>query len=155
MAAGVAAICSLGLTWGVGGGDSSGGDYIPGWYAPGSCITVYDYNGGASMDCTSGFVSPGRSTGYGSSTGATGSGQPARVFLALGAAAVVFGYRRRDRRLLVAAPVIMAVGLAVTGLNPGPGMVVYTIGLACLVWGLHLDGVLRLAARSPRAPSPA
>lgn len=155
VAAAVAAFCSLGLTWGTGGADSSGGDYIPGWYSPGSCITVYDFDGGASMDCTSGFVSPGYSTGYGISAGATGAGQPARVFLALGAAAVVFGYRRRDRRLVAAAPVLVAVGLAVTGLDPGPGMVAYTIGLACLVWGLHLDGALRVGSRSQRAPSPA
>lgn len=154
VAAGVAAICSLGLTWGIGGASSSG-DYIPGWYAPGYCTTVYDDDGGASMDCTSGFVSPGYYTGYGSSTGATGAGQPARVFLALGAAAVVFGYRRQDRRLVAAAPVIMTIGLAVTGLNPGPGMVAYTLGLACLVWGLRLDGVLRVRPRTPRALSPA
>lgn len=150
MVASVGAICSLGLTWGGGG---STGEYLPGWYTAGTCISVYDYDGYASLDCTGGYVSPGYYTA--GSTDFTGADQPARVFLALAAAAAVVGYRRRDRRLVVAAPVILAVGLVVTGLSPGPGMVAYSVGLACLSWGLHLDGALRFSRRTMPNPSPA
>lgn len=150
MAAGVAALCSLGLAWGSG---SSSGAYSPGWYTAGTCITVYDADGYASLDCTGGYISPGYYTP--GSAGPSGASQPARVFLAIAAAAAVVGYRSRDRRLVLAAPVIMAVGLAVTGLNPGPGMVAYSVGLACLSWGLHLDGALRFSRRTMPNPSPA
>lgn len=152
--AGVAALCSLGLSWGAGGGGEGSLQYVPGSYTPGFCSTSYGADGWAYTDCSAGSASPGYILGSGTGTSGTGSTQPARVFLALAATAVVFGYRRSDRRLVLAAPVMMAVGLAVTGLNPGPGMVAYTFGLACLVWGLHLDGALRLPRRAPSTLSP-
>lgn len=151
----MAALCSLGLTWGAGGAGGASGEFVPGWYTPSFCSTSYGAGGWAYTDCSGGYASPGFIVGSGTGPSGAGATQPARVFLAFGAAVVVLGYRRSDRRLVVAAPVIMAVGLAVTGLNPGPGMVAYTIGLACLVWGLHLDGALRLTRRSASPLLPA
>lgn len=143
--------CSLGLAWSSSGGLDLGLGY--GYnYSPGFCSTSYDYDGYAYTECTGGY-SFGLQYRYEEGATPSGASLEARVFLALTAAAVVVGYRRRDRRLVVAAPVLMFAGLVVTGLNPGPGMVAYVLGFGALLYGLHLDGAIRLAGRTGTRPT--
>lgn len=128
IAAGVLVLLSLALPWtGAGSGST-----IPGWYAPGSCIPVYDYDGFATLDCTAGFFSPGWSrAGFSAQPGyATGM----RVFLAVGVVVFVAGLRRGARRLRIGGLAVVVAGLAVH-LDTHAGQLVFVTALGLLWFG--------------------
>lgn len=55
VAAAACAALSLGLPWTIG----LKGAYGTTLFTPGNCVTVYDYQGYASLECTTGMVFPG------------------------------------------------------------------------------------------------
>lgn len=151
----VAGLLSLGLPW----ASAADGKYIPGWYVPGSCITVYDANGYPSMDCSAGMIGPGFFVAGHGAYG--GLGTAARVFVVAVALVIWLALRKRSRPLAVTAVALAAAGLALGGLRPRAGQLVYLAGMVLLVLALRdarLLGVRTLRPeplrRSPHAAGP-
>lgn len=102
--AGALAALAMCLPWTTG----LSGYYIAGWYAPGSCVTVYGYDGYASLECTSGYVSPGfYSAGVAAAPGYVTS---MRLFVAVAVLLLYLARRRGDRRLTSAGMLVAAAG---------------------------------------------
>lgn len=132
----VAAVLALALPW----SSATDATYIPGWFVPGSCVTEYDLDGWPSMYCTTGMMSPGM---FFPGVGAYGGKDTAvRVLLAAVVALVVFARRRRSDVLARAAVAVAVVGLALGGLRPRAGQLVYLAGIVLLVLALRADGLL-------------
>lgn len=144
--AAAAAVLALMLPW----SSSADGGYVPGWFVPGSCVTVYDYDGWPSMECTTGTISPGF---YVAGVGAAGGKDTAvRVVIAAVVALVVLARRRRSARLGTVAVLAAVAGLTLGGLLPRPGQLAYLAGVALLAAALHRDGLLgRLPGARPGA----
>lgn len=146
----LATVLSVGLPWSATG--LSPGSYLPGYYTPGFCATVYDYDGYASMDCGPGYLSPGfYLSGYGFG-GEAGASHPARVFIAVGLLLVVLGYRRGSAQVLTAALLIGAVGFLAYGVSPAAGQLSFGLALAALWLALRADGI-RLRWRGSGRPA--
>ena len=111
----------------------------PGYFMPGFCYTRYDYEGWAYTQCDPYYQ-------YGSITPTemNGFAHPVRVLLLLAVLAVVVGYRRASRGLLLAAPALAAVGLFAFGVTGRPGQLVFAAAIGALLMALHVDGVLKV-----------
>jgi hypothetical protein len=151
IAAGLAGVMSLGLPW-ASGGDST---YLPGWYVPGTCVTVYDPDGWASTDCSTGIITPGiLLPGHGAYGGKSTA---ARVFVVLVAVLVAFALRRGSSALARTALLVAGLGLVLGGLRPRTGQLVYAGGMLLLAVALGRAGLLTLGRRPvgqdpPRRP---
>ncbi len=134
--AGIAAVLALALPW----SSPSDAAYLPGWFVPGSCVTEYDLDGWPSMYCTPGMMSPGM---YFPGTGAAGGKDTAVRVLLVAVIALVLLARRRLSTALARAAVVMAVlGLALGGVRPRSGQLVYLAGMGMLLLALRADGLL-------------
>lgn len=135
-------VLSLGMPWiFLQGTDSS---FIPGWFLPGTCVTVYDLDGWASSDCTPGTVAPGiLLPGTRGTTGA-GMEHSGRFGLAWGLLMTIIGLQTGRRHLLTWGG--LGLGL-VTGLSTGGGGVTSGVLLAWAASALLIisgtDGALR------------
>jgi len=141
------AALSLGLPWG-----TAGSAYVSGYFTPGMCATVYDYEGWASLDCTAGFVSPGFVLGGGEYTGAQ---HPARLFIAVVIALLVTGLRRHPVMTSRTAVVVGTVGFLAFGVQPAAGQLALAVSVAASWTSLRAAGghLLPEAVRRPRTPS--
>ncbi len=135
-------IVSLGMPWiFVSGTDST---YVPGWFVPGFCTTVYDLDGWAFSECTQGVVNPGLYLpGTNGSTGA-GLEHTGRFGLAWALVMIAMAHRTGHKRYLLWGGV--GLGL-VTGLSTGTGVVTSGVTLAwvasAILIGTGSDGALR------------
>src|SRR5699024_7003071 len=113
LSAALAGGLSLGLPW----RSAADAVYLPGWYMPGSCATVYDLDGWPSLECTSGSM--GFDTLIRAAGAAGGKELAVRVLLAAVVVLVVLARRRRAAGLATGTVVTAAVGLALAGLALG------------------------------------
>lgn len=142
----IAAVFALALPW----SSPSDAAYVPGWFVPGSCVTEYDLDGWPSMYCTPGMLSPGM---FFPGTGAAGGKDTAiRVLLVAVIALVVLARRRHSTALARAAVAVAVLGLALGGLRPRSGQLVYLAGMALLVLALRADGLLGRTGRPMHLP---
>jgi hypothetical protein len=149
VAAALAAVMSLGLPW-ASGADST---YLPGWYVPGTCVTVYDPDGWASTDCSTGTFTPGIFLpGHGAYGG---KNTAARVFVILATVLVVWALRRGSGTLARLALLVAGIGLVLGGLRPRTGQLVYLGGMLLLALALHRAGLLALGRRPAGQDPPA
>jgi hypothetical protein len=147
LAAALAAVMSLGLPW-ASGGDST---YLPGWYVPGTCVTVYDPDGWASTDCSTGTITPGiLLPGHGAYGGKSTA---VRVFLVVVIVLVVLALRRRSAALARAALLLAGLGLVLGGLRPRTGQLVYLGAMVLLALALRRAGLLT-GGRRPGGQDP-
>jgi len=136
------AVLALALPW----SSATDATYVPGWFVPGTCITVYDYDGWPSLDCTTGTISPGM---YFPGIGAYGGKDTEiRVFLVAVVALVVLARRRRRPSLATAAVVLAGAGLVLAGLRPRSGQLAYLAGMVLLVAALRADRLLGRGRRT-------
>lgn len=142
-------VVSLGLPWG------SESFLLGGYLAPGSCVSTYDVDGFATLDCTYGSYVPGIAVdGL-----VTGADLAARVLLVAVAGLVWFAHRRRDPAHAVVDPAAgLAVVLAVVapllaGAAAQSGQVAWVLGTVALVVALRRDGLLGLPDRVRSAPA--
>lgn len=149
-AAAAAALLSLGLPWG---STTGGGSVLPGYFTPGFCSTVYDYEGWASVECSSSYFFP---TLYfhGAGGAIPGAAHPARALLAIAAVLLVVGYRRTDRRILLGGLLAGAVGFFAFGVQPAAGQLAFGLGVVCVALALRADGLLALPRPSPTVHRP-
>jgi hypothetical protein len=146
VAAACCAVLALALPW----SSSTDATYIPGWFVPSMCTTVYDSDGWPSMDCTASMMSPGI---FLPGVGAYGGkDSEIRVFLVAVVALVVLARRRRRPSFATAAVVLAGAGLALAGLRPRSGQIAYLAGMVLLVIALRTDGLL--GRRQHPAPAP-
>ncbi|WP_029135253.1 hypothetical protein [Nakamurella lactea] len=144
--AGALALLSLGLPWSA----ARAGYQVAGWYAPGSCISVYDADGYATLDCSPGYYSPGWSVA--GQAAAPGYATDLRIVLAVALTLLVLGLRRDSGRLQLAGLIVAVAGFA---LNPGeqPGQLAYAGAVVVLASALLSSG--RGQLRSAASTSPA
>ncbi|RIJ70281.1 hypothetical protein D1871_19400 [Nakamurella silvestris] len=143
-AAAVTAVLSLGLPWGASAG--SGGSVLPGYFTPGFCSTVYDYEGWASVECSSSYYFPTLYfTGHGGG-GIPGAAHPSRALIAVAVVLVILGYRQANRRLLIAAAFVAATAFFAFGIRPASGQLTFGLALVCLVLALRADRMLSAPA---------
>jgi hypothetical protein len=141
------AVLALALPW----SSATDATYIPGWYVPGMCTSVYDNDGWPSLDCTPGMISPGIFLpGMGAHGG---KDTEIRVFLVAVVVLVVLARRQRRTSFATAAVVLAAAGLALAGLRPRSGQLAYLVGMALLVLALRTDGLLGRGRRAAVARS--
>lgn len=136
--AGAAAVLSIGLPWAPTG---EAWKWMPGYFTPGFCSTVYDYDGWASVECMPTFVNSGIYPVY-DAAGSTGAQHPARALIAMAAVLVVLGYRQANRRLLAAAVVVAGIAFVAFGVHPAAGQLAFGISIAALVMALRSDNLL-------------
>jgi hypothetical protein len=127
---------SLGLPWGTGGAGQPGA-WVGGYYAPGYCVTVYDYDGYASLDCSTGTYNSGIYFSGDENGVRSGYAHPARVFVVGAAVLVGVGLRQRSARLLRIALAVAAVGVLCDGVGSGSGFFVALAAVAVLATALH------------------
>jgi hypothetical protein len=103
------------------------GSYLHGWYAPGSCISVYDSDGYATLDCTPGYVTPGWFTP--GTAMQPGYATDLRIIVLVAVAALLVGLRRSSPALQQGALLVAVAGLALN-LAPQSGQLVYAVAVA-------------------------
>ena len=134
--AALAGLLSLGLPW----RNSVELGFGFTYYTSGLCYNSYDYDGWMTTHCDPWYV-PNLEVKPTTAL-AIGAEHPVRVMLVLTVIALIVGYRRGVRSLLLAAPVIAAFGLFGYGVTGKPGQLAFAIGLAALLVALRRDGVL-------------
>lgn len=137
---------SLGLPWGTGGAGQPG-TWVGGYYDPGYCVTVYDYDGYASLDCSTGMYNSGIYFAGDENGVRSGYAHPARVFVVGAAVLVAAGLRQRSSRLLRIALAVAAVGVLCDGVGSGSGFFVGLAAAVTLAAALHRMGVISVPSR--------
>lgn len=118
------------------------GSTTSGWYVPGSCVSVYDYDGYATLDCTGGTYNPGLYL-PGSEGWLTAAQSGIRVFIAATLALTFLALRRRSPLAGTAAVAIGALGIVRYAVPPHPGIVVFALALLALYLALNDLQLLR------------
>jgi hypothetical protein len=134
--AAVAAVVSLGLPWKK--TVELGFGYT--YYGNGLCYNSYDADGWMTTICDPYWtpqleVKPQLAT-------LIGTEHPVRVLALLAVVALIAGYRRHSRRLVLAAPVLACVGLLGFGVTGMSGQVLFVLAVAALAMALRRDGIL-------------
>ncbi|WP_157970486.1 hypothetical protein [Nakamurella deserti] len=145
--AAVAATVSLGLPWK--NTVETGFGYT--FYGNGLCHNSYDADGWMTTVCDP-YWTP-RLEVKPELTTMLGIAHPVRALLLLTVVMVVVGYRRGDRRWLVAAPAPAAVGITAFGVTGMAGQSLCALALGALLVALRRDGVF--PSRRPVGPVPA
>lgn len=147
---------SLGLPWNTS-GPGQPGTWIGQYYQPGYCFTVYDYDGYASLDCSTGYYNTGIYIDGNEEGIRSGYAHPVRVFVAAAALLVGAGLRQRSARMLRVGLAVAAVGVLCDGVGNGSGFFLGLGAVALLATALHRMGVISLPSRpsmSRRASAP-
>jgi len=140
------------LPWHTSGPGQPGGWYGS-YYLPGYCVTVYDYDGYSSLDCTAGTYNFGIYLPGAEGGNTSGYAHPARVFIVAGTLLVAGGLRQRSARALRAGLAVAAVGAVCDGVGSGSGFFVYLGAVFALALALQRLGVIRLPARRSMSAS--
>lgn len=130
IAAAALAVLSLGLPWTVA-VDSAYGTTL---FTPGSCVTVYDYQGYASLECIPGMIFPGYSS-YGSPA-LPGYAIGVRVFLLAGALLVFLGSRHAASKMRLVGLLVIIAGW-LTNIGSQSGQITYLLAIGCLWYWLR------------------